>query len=130
MPKMTLATTLDRPPESPNANVHWGTRTRIRRNVRWELTIRAKAAQLPTGLQHITVTVHHRPANRRGIFDDGNRTAGFKAVFDALHDHRGIDNGPEHMTQRTVGHPPIKGRPAAVWVDIEWPEPAAEENPQ
>ncbi|CAM3809533.1 hypothetical protein ACXYTP_07395 [Tsukamurella ocularis] len=130
MPTITLTTTMTRPPESPNNRLHWSATNRIRREVRWELMVRARGAGAPTGLDHVTVTVHHRPADSRGIWDDDNRLAGCKAIFDALHGHSGRDTGPawpivaddspDHMTQRAVGHPPAKSQPAALWVELTW----------
>jgi hypothetical protein len=125
-----------RPPTSPNARLHWRTEARQVREARHAIALRARGAGIPTGLDHVTVTVHHRPDSRRGIWDTDNLMAGCKPIFDALNGHgRGIqwpvvaDDTAEFMTQRVEQHPPVKGRKGELWIVLEWTEVDEEAMP-
>lgn len=129
MPAVTLETTWTRPPTSPNARLHPRAQARVVREARQTIAWRARAAGIPTGLQHATVTVHHRPADKRGVWDADNAMAGCKPIFDALtargagYAHPVVaDDTAEFMTQRVVQHAPVSGRPAALWVVVAWDE--------
>lgn len=110
-----------KPPLSMNDRQHWAAKARITAGVRTSTARLAKAASVPTGLPHATVTLCYRPkANRKR--DADNLVPVLKACCDGLVDH-GLtaDDTPDLMTKAMpVIHPAIKGQPPALWLDIEW----------
>lgn len=110
-----------KPPLSMNDRQHWAAKARITAGVRTSTARLAKAASVPTGLSHATVTLCYRPkANRKR--DADNLVPVLKACCDGLVDH-GLtdDDTPDLMTKvMPVIHPAIKGQPPALWLEIEW----------
>lgn len=125
------------PMMSPNGRPNHFARARDTHTIRHSVAWRARAAHIPTGLDHLTIEYHYRPAEDRYAWDTRNlASAGiWKAAQDALHAHRGRNTagarGPKHpivhddspgfMTE--VGptqHPAVKGEPAAAWLVIRW----------
>lgn len=81
----------------------------------------AKAASVPTGLAHATVTLCYRPKTNRKR-DADNLVPVLKACCDGLVDH-GLtaDDTPDLMTKAMpVIHDAVKGQPPALWLEIEW----------
>lgn len=128
------------PMMSPNGRPNPFAKARDTRSIRQSVAFRARAANIPTGLAHITIAFHYRPAEDRYRWDTRNLAAAgiWKAAQDALHAHRGrTDSGYRHpvvhddtdefMTEiAPVQHPAVKGKPAATWLVISWTEDAAE----
>lgn len=127
------------PRMNPNdgAYTHWGKKHRAAQEIRTVVTLRARQARIPTGLRHVTIEYHFRPAEDRYRLDPRNLASLllWKHAQDALHAHRGGNTsgarGPKHpvvhddspgfMTE--VGptqHPAVKGEPAAAWLVIRW----------
>ena len=110
-----------KPPLSMNDRQHWAVKARITAGVRTSTARLAKAASVPTGLAHVTVTLCYRPkANRKR--DADNLVPVLKACCDGLVDH-GLttDDTPDLMTKAMpVIHPAVKGQPPALWLEIEW----------
>lgn len=125
------------PMMSPNGRPNHFARARDTHTIRHSVAWRARAARIPTGLNHLTIEFHYRPAEDRYAWDPRNlASAGiWKAAQDTLHAHRGRNTagarGPKHpvvhddspgfMTE--VGptqHPARKGEPAATWLVIRW----------
>ena len=110
-----------KPPLSMNDRQHWAVKARITAGVRTSTARLAKAARVPTGLAHVTVTLCYRPkANRKR--DADNLVPVLKACCDGLVDHGlTVDDTPDLMTKAMpVIHPAVKGQPPALWLEIEW----------
>lgn len=110
-----------KPPLSMNDRQHWAVKARITAGVRTSTARLAKAASVPTGLAHVTVTLCYRPkANRKR--DADNLVPVLKACCDGLVDHGlTVDDTPDLMTKAMpVIHPAVKGQPASLWLEIEW----------
>lgn len=125
------------PMMSPNGRPNHFARARDTHTIRHSVAWRARAAHIPTGLDHLTIEYHYRPAEDRYAWDPRNlASAGiWKAAQDALHAHRGGNTpgarGPKHpivhddspgfMTEfGPTQHPARKGEPAAAWLVIRW----------
>lgn len=123
------------PMMSPNGRTNHFARARDTHTIRHSVAWRARAAHIPTGLDHLTIEYHYRPAEDRYAWDPRNlASAGiWKAAQDALHAHRGRNTagarGPKHpivhddspgfMTEiGPTQHPARKGEPAATWLVI------------
>ncbi len=110
-----------KPPLSMNDRQHWAVKARITAGVRTSTARLAKAASVPTGLPHVTVTLCYRPKSNRKR-DADNLVPVLKACCDGLVDH-GLtaDDTPDLMTKAMpVIHPAVKGQPPALWLEIEW----------
>ena len=143
MPSAVLPLPYARPPLSLNDGGRTRgaalARARIRREVRGHVVTAATLAGLPRGVDHVTVTLHWRPAVRR-TRDTDNTVATLKPAADALTPGRparisakgkqlpGLvgygmvaDDDPAHMTKREpVIHEVERGQPGAVWLELEW----------
>ncbi|WP_043601518.1 hypothetical protein [Nocardia otitidiscaviarum] len=88
----------------------------------------AQAANLPRGLDHVTVQMHYRPRDNRRR-DTDNLVATAKPAYDALaagtakHPGYGMvpDDIPAHMAKpEPIIHPAERGRGGALWLEITW----------
>ncbi|CAM3741745.1 NUMOD4 domain-containing protein [Tsukamurella ocularis] len=115
------------PTLNPNSRLHWSSRNRAVNEIRTVVALRARQAGIPTGLDHVHVEFHLRPA--REWDDDNVWGAGlWKAAADALH-ARGkgwkhpvvADDTRAHMTRTpAVQHPIRPGQEPAAWLVIRW----------
>lgn len=143
MPSAVLSLPYARPPLSLNDSGRTRgaaiARAKIKREVRSNVVAAATLAGLPKGVDHVTVTLHWRPAVRR-TRDTDNAMATLKPAADALTPHRPAslspkgrvvpaligygmvaDDDPAHMTKREpVIHDVERGKPGAVWLELEW----------
>ncbi|MEU1432154.1 hypothetical protein ABZ412_34310 [Nocardia sp. NPDC005746] len=75
----------------------------------------AQAAQLPRGLDHVTVQLHYRPRDRRRR-DTDNLTATAKPAYDAL-----AAGTKAHMAKpEPIIHPAERGQGGVLWLEITW----------
>lgn len=136
MPSATITLT-GLPMMSPNGRPNHYGRARDTRTIRQSVAWRARGAGIPTGLPHITVETHYRPAEDRYRWDTRNlRAAGiWKAAIDALtargsgYAHPVVaDDTDEFLTEvDVVQHPARRGAPAEVWLVVSWADVPAEE---
>lgn len=118
------------PTLNPNSRLHWASRNRAVNEIRTVVALRARQAKVPTGLDHVAVEFHLRPA--REWDDDNLWGAGlWKAAADALHS-RGkgwkhpvvADDTRQHMTRTpAVQHRIKSGEDPAAWLVIRWTNP-------
>lgn len=107
------------PPLTANQRLHWAKRATITREVRQTTCLLARKA--PHG-DRLVVTLHYRPAMRR-VRDRHNLWPTVKACVDGLVD-AGIvpDDDSEHVSApEPVIHEPEKPRPAALWLELDYP---------
>lgn len=117
-----------KPPLTANQRFgHWAQRAKLVKSIRDEVFIRARASNLPKGLDRIKVTLHYRPRDNRRR-DADNIVPTMKAACDALaagtakHPGYGMveDDTPDLMEKvMPIIHPAEKGIPGGVWLEIE-----------
>lgn len=126
MPTTSMLLPWTKPPLSLNDRGHHMARARQVADVRRAVYLMARAHQLPTGLDHVTVQLHYRPA-RDGRRDPINLTATHKALVDGLTSGTkkspgyGLvpDDTPQYVTDTIpIIHPAQKGQPGQLWIDI------------
>ena len=126
MPTTSMLLPWSKPPLSLNDRGHHMARARKVADVRRAVYLMARAHQLPTGLDHVTVQLHYRPAQNRRI-DSDNLVATLKPCCDALaagtkkHPGYGLvpDDTPQWMSKpEPIIHPAQKGQPGQLWIDI------------
>ncbi|WP_063710918.1 hypothetical protein [Nocardia niigatensis] len=90
----------------------------------------ARAAQLPRGLDRVTVLLHYRPRDNRRR-DTDNLVATLKPACDALaagtraHPGYGMvpDDIPRHMAKpEPIIHEAERGKRGALWLEVSWEE--------
>lgn len=86
-------------PLTQNDRHFWATKARMVKDIREGVHWAAKAAKLPTGVQHITVQLNYRPAGR-SVTDAPNLTATSKPAIDGLVDAGVVpDDTDRHVTE-------------------------------
>ena len=108
----------DRPPLTANQRLHWAEKARVTRDVRQTVCLIARTAP---PAQFLTVTLHYRPVMQR-TRDRHNLWPTVKACVDGLVDAGVVkDDDTEHVsTPEPVIHPPEKGRPSALWLELDY----------
>lgn len=128
MPTTSILLPWTSPPLSLNDRGHYMARARVVADVRRAVYLMARAHQLPTGLDHVTVQLHYRPRDNRRR-DTDNLVATLKPCCDALaagtprHPGYGVvpDDTPQYMQKpEPIIHPAEKGQPGQLWIDITW----------
>jgi hypothetical protein len=107
---------------SLNKRMHWSVRSRLTAGRRQDAGWCAKAAKLqPVRGSVMVVTMHWRPNVRRRR-DSVNLQGDLKAAVDGLIDAGAApDDSTEYVsTPEPVVHDPVKGRPGAMWLELEW----------
>lgn len=106
------------PPVSPNQRQHWATKARATGQARTEARWAIRAAKVRP-IVAANITLHWRvPDNRRR--DADNLAATKKVATDALVDEGVLpDDSWVHVPASTERiHPPQKGLPAAMWLEL------------
>lgn len=139
-----------KPPLSLNDHrMHWAQKSRIVRQLREEVVMRMRLKRVRKGAEHVEVTFHYRPRDRR-VRDTDNLIATIKPLVDALGPGRppqmtrsgrhtqpvagyGLvpDDNPRYVTRpEAVIHAPDKNKGPACWLSlrITYPDTPEEEK--
>lgn len=119
---MILELPWTKPPLSMNDRGHHFARARKIKQVRQIVHLRALADLTP--MPAASMTLHYQPRDSRRR-DSDNLMATVKAVADGLRDAHVIpDDDYKHLRHNEpVIHPPRKGQPGRLWVELEQMEP-------
>lgn len=115
-----LELSFDKPPLTLNFRGHWAEKARLTKQIRTEVHLRARAANLPRGLDHIIITLHYQPRDNRRR-DPSNLMLTQKSCLDGLVDYGLVpDDNPTYVEEHMPKIHPVDKTPrrSRLWLEI------------